>query len=165
MLAYTPVHRLLFGLPGDADGPAVLVMTSGNLAGEPIVIDDGQAVMRLDALADAWLWHDRPIHVPCDDSVVRVAAGRVLPVRRSRGYAPLPMALPMSVGPTLAVGADIKNTFCVAEGRYAWMSAHVGDMDDLATQNAFTAAVDHLCELTGVAPEVIMADRHPGVPQ
>ena len=161
MLAYTPVHRLLFGLPGDADGPAVLVMTSGNLAGEPIVIDDGQAVTQLDGLADAWLQHDRPIHVPCDDSVVRVVSGRVLLVRRSRGYAPLPIALPMPVGPTLAVGADIKNTFCVAEGRYAWMSAHVGDMDDLATQNAFTAAVDHLCELTGVAPEAIVADRHP----
>lgn len=161
MLAYTPVHHLLFGLPDDPAGPRVLVMTSGNLSGEPIVTDDEQARVRLAALADAWLIHDRPIHVPCDDSVVRVAGDAQLPVRRSRGYAPLPIALPVRVSPALAVGGDLKNTFCVAEGGYAWLSAHVGDMDDLATVRAFDAATEQLKSITAVRPEVIVADKHP----
>jgi hydrogenase maturation protein HypF len=162
MLPYTPVHHLLFGLPGDPPGPRALVMTSGNLAGEPIVIDDGAALDRLAGIAEAWLSHDRPIHVPCDDSVVRLAAGVQLPVRRSRGYAPMPIALPVPVRPTLAVGGDLKNTFAVGDGRFAWLSAHVGDMDDLATQQAFEAATEHLATLTGVRPELLVCDAHPG---
>ncbi len=162
MLAYTPLHRLLFGLPGDPPSPPVLVMTSGNLAGEPIVTDDASARTRLASLADAWLAHDRPIHVPCDDSVVRVAGGWQLPVRRSRGYAPLPVALPVQVRPALAVGGDLKNTFCLADGGYAWLSAHVGDMDDLATLHAFEAATRQLQSITRVRPEIVVADRHPG---
>ena len=161
MIAYTPVHHLLFGLPGDPPGPQVLVMTSGNLAGEPIVTDDGDALERLGGIADAWLRHDRHIHVPCDDSVVRVAAGGELPVRRSRGYAPMPLALPVDVRPALAVGGDLKNTFCVGADRYAWLSAHVGDMDDLATLRAFATATSHLQAITSTQPEVIIADRHP----
>lgn len=161
LLPYTPVHRLLFGLPGDEPGPTALVMTSGNLAGEPIVTDDLEAVQRLADCADAWLLHDRQIHVPCDDSVVRVVAGAELPVRRSRGYAPLPIALPVPVAPALAVGGDLKNTFCLGEGLYAWLSAHVGDMDDLATVRAFDAAREHLSVVTGVRPEALVADRHP----
>jgi hydrogenase maturation protein HypF len=162
MLPYTPVHRLLLGLPGDPPGPAVLVMTSGNRSGEPIVTDDAEALTRLTGLADAWLGHDRPIHVPCDDSVVRVCAGAELPVRRSRGYAPFPIALPVPVVPALAVGGDLKNTFCAGDGRYAWLSAHVGDMDDLATLTAFERATGHLTDLTAVAPRLLVADRHPG---
>jgi hydrogenase maturation protein HypF len=161
MLPYTPVHHLLFGLPGDPPGPQALVMTSGNLSGEPIVTDDGTALSRLAPLADAWLRHDRPIQVPCDDSVVRVVDDLLLPVRRSRGYAPLPVALPVNVQPALAVGGDLKNTFCLAEGGYAWLSGHVGDMDDLATLQAFEAATGHLAAITGVAPDLVVADRHP----
>ena len=133
MLAYTPLHALLFGLSGDEPGPPVLVMTSGNLGGEPICFTDDDALQRLSHLADGWLMHDRAILVPCDDSVVRVVDAVELPIRRSRGYAPLPVALPVPVPPTLAVGADLKNTCAVADQKYAWLSQHIGDMDDLAT--------------------------------
>ena len=161
MLSYAPPHPLLFGLPGDEPGPTVLVMTSGNLGGEPICFIDDDALQRLCGLADGWLLHDRPIVVPCDDSVIRVHGGNELPIRRSRGYAPLPVALPVAVPPTLAVGADLKNTLAVADGGYAWLSQHVGDMDDLATLTAFDSAQKHLRALTGVEPEVLVADAHP----
>ncbi|MCX4539509.1 carbamoyltransferase HypF [Streptomyces sp. NBC_01565] len=162
MLPYTPVHHLLLGLPGDPPGPRLLVMTSGNLSGEPIVTDDTEALDRLGHLADAWLTHDRPIHVPCDDSVVRVCDGELLTVRRSRGHAPLPLALPWPVPATLATGGDLKNAFCLGEGRQAWLSAHIGDMDDLATQYAFEGAERQLESITGVTPALLAADRHPG---
>ena len=161
MLAYSPLHHLLLGLEGDPPGSRLLVMTSGNLAGEPIVTHNDDALRRLGALADAWLLHDRPIHVPCDDSVTRSVAGLEAPVRRSRGEAPLPLSLPFEVPPVLAVGADLKTSFCLAEGRLAWLSAHIGDMDDLATLRAFGAAEVHLEELTGVRPAALAADRHP----
>jgi hydrogenase maturation protein HypF len=137
-------------------------MTSGNLSGEPIVTDDAEALDRLGGLVDAWLRHDRPIHVPCDDSVARVAAADELPIRRSRGYAPLPVALPFEVPATLAVGADLKNTCAVAQGRYAWVSQHIGDMDDLATVDALTGTERHLELLAGVTPTQLVADAHPG---
>ena len=161
MIAYSPIHHLLFGLSGDAPGPQVLVMTSGNVAGEPIVTDDADALDRLGGIADAWLAHDRRIYVPCDDSVVRVTAGEQLPVRRSRGFAPMPLALPVEVVPALAVGGDLKNTFSVGVERYVWLSAHVGDMDDLATLKAFDKATSHLQAITSTRPEVVIADRHP----
>lgn len=162
MLAYSPVHTLLFGLPGDEPVADILVMTSANLSGEPICCTDADALGRLAWLADGWLSHDREILVPCDDSVLRVVDGNELPVRRSRGYAPLPVALPVPVPPTLAVGADVKNTLAVADNRYAWLSAHIGDVDDLATLTAFGRTAHHLTTLTGVDPEVIVADAHPG---
>ncbi|MFJ9641813.1 carbamoyltransferase HypF [Streptomyces sp. NPDC101206] len=162
MLPYTPVHHLLLGLPGDPPGPRLLVMTSGNLSGEPIVTDDTEALERLGGLADAWLTHDRPVHVPCDDSVVRVCDGELLVLRRARGYAPLPLELPLPVPAVLAAGGDLKNTFCLGEGRKAWLSAHIGDMDDLATQQAFERAERQLESITGVRPARLAADRHPG---
>ncbi|MFD9125252.1 carbamoyltransferase HypF [Kitasatospora sp. NPDC059571] len=161
MLPYTPLHRLLFGLPGDRPGPQVLVMTSGNLSGEPIVTDDARAREVLGPLVDGILAHDRPIHVPCDDSVMRVVDGEVLPLRRSRGHAPRPIALPVEVRPVLAVGGDLKNAFALAEGRTAWPSAHVGDMDDLATLRGFDRAVEQLAAVTGVRPTLLAADAHP----
>jgi hydrogenase maturation protein HypF len=161
LLPYTPVHHLLLGLPGDPPGPGPLVMTSGNLGGEPIAYDDADARGRLAPLVDGWLRHDRPIHIPCDDSVVRVVDGAELPVRRSRGHAPLPLRLPFGVPPSVAVGADMKNTCALGAGTSAWLSGHIGDMDDLATLTAFGRAERHLEHLTGVRPQRLVADAHP----
>ncbi|MEU5085360.1 carbamoyltransferase HypF [Streptomyces sp. NPDC021356] len=163
MLPYTPVHSLLFGLPGDPPGPRALVMTSGNRSGEPIVTDDGEALTRLAGLADAWLVHDRPIASPCDDSLLRVRPdGTEQVLRRSRGHVPRPLALPVPVRPALAVGGDLKNALCVGEGDQAWFGPHIGDMGDLATLRAAREAERHLLDLTGVAPALVAADRHPG---
>ncbi|KUJ66521.1 hydrogenase maturation protein HypF [Streptomyces albus subsp. albus] len=163
LLPYTPLHHLLFGLPGDPPGPRILVMTSGNRSGEPIVTDDAEALDRLAGLADAWLTHDRAIEGPCDDSVVRVTAdGRELVLRRSRGYAPRPIPLPVPVRPALAVGGDLKNTLCLGDDGGAWFSPHIGDMGDLATVRAFEHGERRMRTLTGVAPELLAADRHPG---
>nr|WP_309235262.1 carbamoyltransferase HypF [Streptomyces sp. TRM64462] len=163
MLPYTPVHHLLFGLPGDPPGPELLVMTSGNRSGEPIVTDDREALTRLAGIADAWLGNDRPVAAPCDDSVVRVRPdGTAQILRRARGYAPSPLTLPVPVVPALAVGGDLKNTLCLGAGHDAWFSPHIGDMADLATQDAFAHAERRLRHLTGVAPRIVAADRHPG---
>ncbi|MFF7769792.1 carbamoyltransferase HypF [Streptomyces massasporeus] len=163
MLPYTPLHTLLFGLPGDPPGPRVLVMTSGNRSGEPIVTDDGEALTRLAGLADAWLAHDRPIASPCDDSLLRVRPdGTEQVLRRSRGYVPRPLRLPVPVRPALAVGGDLKNALCLGAGDHAWFGPHIGDMGDLTTLEAARRADAHLRALTGVRPEVVAADRHPG---
>jgi len=161
ILSYTPLHRLLFGLSGDLSGPDALVATSGNISGEPIVANDAEALIRLAPLVDAWLTNDRTIHVPCDDSVVRVVAGEQLPLRRARGYAPLPIPIPVAVVPTLAMGGDLKNAFCLASDRQAWVSQHVGDMDDMATFRAFETSEKLLESLTGVVPSRVVADAHP----
>ncbi|MCW2902403.1 MAG: (NiFe) hydrogenase maturation protein HypF [Streptosporangiaceae bacterium] len=164
MLPYSPLHHLLFApIPGGtARPPEVLVMTSANLSEEPICFDDQDARDRLPLLADAVLAHDRPIHVPCDDSVVRVVDGRELPIRRSRGYAPLPVRLPAAAEPILAVGGELKNTFCVTEGHHAFCSAHVGDMGNLETLRAFERSAAQLATLCGSRPVRLAADAHPG---
>jgi hydrogenase maturation protein HypF len=164
LLPYTPLHYLIFcAVPGhDTALPTVLVMTSGNLTDEPICYDDADARSRLDRIADAWLIHDRPIHVPCDDSVVRLAGGQELPIRRSRGYAPLPFRLPFEVAPLLAMGGELKNTFCLASGRHAWVSQHIGDMGSLETLAAFERSTAQFGDLYRVDPEGVAADAHPG---
>ncbi len=165
MLPYTPLHHLLFNpVPGEgaAAAPGVLVMTSGNITDEPICYDDADARRRLGRLADCWLVHDRPIHVPCDDSVVRLVDGEELPVRRSRGYAPLPLRLPVEVAPTLAVGGELKNTFCLASGRDAWMSQHIGDMGSPETLAAFERSTRQFQDMYQVVPQQLAADLHPG---
>ncbi len=168
LLPYTPLHHLLFApVPeagAGAPAPDVLVMTSGNLTDEPICFEEDDARRRLGTIADAWLVHNRPIHVPCDDSVLQVdpGTGRELPLRRSRGYAPLPVRLPFSAGPTLAVGGEMKNTFCLAEGNDAFMSQHIGDMGSLETWAAFERSTGQLASLYGIRRARLAADAHPG---
>lgn len=165
MLAYSPVHHLLF----DRLGRVPLVMTSANRGGSPIVYRD-EDLDWIDGLADAVLTHDRPIHVPCEDSVVAVEdRGAELPLRRSRGYAPLPVSVPVGPGePLLATGGDLKTTFCLMSGagpagrRHAHLSAHLGDMADPRTQVSFTSALEHLAFMTGEQPALIVCDAHPG---
>jgi hydrogenase maturation protein HypF len=156
MLPYAPLHHLLL------DPPTPLVMTSGNRSEEPICFDDADARRRLAGITDAWLTHDRPIHVPCDDSVVRITTTGELPLRRSRGHAPLPFRLPFPVPPLLAVGAELKNTFCLAAGRDAWLSQHIGDMGTVETLDAFERSTCQFTTLYGVTPEHLAADAHPG---
>ena len=156
MVAYTPLHQLLIK-PGD-----VWVMTSGNRAQEPIANRNDDARSRLSPLADAFVMHDRDIHVPVDDSVMRILDGDDLPVRRSRGYAPFPVALPIDVPPLLATGGELKATFCLASGERGFMSQHIGDMENLETLDAFTAAVDHMQDLFRIDPQIIATDLHPG---
>jgi hydrogenase maturation protein HypF len=160
MLAYTPVHHLLF----DRLGPVPLVMTSANQGGSPIVFRDSD-IDWLDGLIDGVLTHDRPIHVACEDSVVAVSGdGGLVPVRRSRGYAPLPVVAAAVVPPSaiLATGGDLKTTFCLmgSDGR-AHMSSHLGDMADPRTQTCFEAALRHMVYMTDRSPSVIACDMHP----
>ena len=156
MLPPSPLHHLLgAGLPP-------LVMTSGNLAEEPIAHVDADAVARLAPLADAFLLHDRPIHVPCDDSVVRCIAGSVTPIRRARGYAPLPIRLAGGGPAVLAVGGELKAAICVARDDVAILGQHVGDVGTLETLEALDRTADHLLRLFDVVPEAVVADLHPG---
>jgi hydrogenase maturation protein HypF len=137
-------------------------MTSGNLSDEPICTDNEDALTRLGGIGDAFLLHNRRIAIPCDDSVVRLDGANVELVRRSRGYAPLPIQLSEG-GPTiLAVGAELKNTFCVAHGSRAFMSGHIGDMGSLESQEGFSRTVNHLVQLRGESPEAVAADSHTG---
>lgn len=162
MLPYTPLHYLL--LENGADFPQALVMTSGNLAEEPIAIQNHEARQRLARLADAFLLHDRDIHIRCDDSVVRVFRenGRALyPVRRSRGYSPFPVKLPFAGPNLLAVGSELKNTFCITNQEYAFLSHHIGDMQNYETLRSFEQGVEHFEKLFRVRPEAIACDMHP----
>ncbi len=164
MLPYAPLHHLLFApVPGaGTQVPEVLVMTSGNLTDEPICTDDDDARTRLGGIADAFVVHDRPIHVPCDDSVTRVVDGAPMPIRRSRGYAPMPLRLPAPTAGLLAVGGELKNTFCLARGQDAWLSQHLGDMGSVATLDAFDTSIDQFRDLYGITPAEVTVDRHPG---
>jgi hydrogenase maturation protein HypF len=153
MLPYTPLHHLLV-----ADFGGALVMTSGNRSDEPIAFEDAEARTRLDGIADAFLSHDRPIHRRCEDSVVRAA----FPVRRSRGFAPgaLPLPTPAKRG-IVAAGAELKSTFCVAQGDQAFLSPHLGDLDSARAYRAFTADLALYLGMLGVEPEVVACDLHP----
>ncbi len=167
MLPYSPIHHLLLAAVPGAGGrvPDALVLTSANRSDEPICFTDEDAAQRLPALCDAVLEHDRPIHVPCDDSVVRVVADRdgfrELPIRRSRGYAPLPVDLGRAGPAVLAVGGELKNAFCLTDGSRAYLSGHIGDMGTWETLRAFERAVGQLSEIRS-SPARLAADLHPG---
>jgi len=156
-LPYTPLHHLLFA---GGDFPA-LVMTSGNLSEEPIAIDNLEAGARLAGLADVLLVHNRDILLRCDDSVVRASAGRVRQLRRSRGYVPVPVFLGKEVPPVLAVGGELKNTICLTKGRHAFLSQHIGDLENLESYRFFEEAVRHLKGILQIEPEFLAYDLHP----
>ena len=159
MLPYTPLHHLL---PESAPGfPPALVMTSGNFSEEPIATANEDAIDRLSELADAFLLHNRAIHIRCDDSVVKALPTHVLPFRRSRGYAPYPVPLPFSSPPLLATGAELKNTFCLARDRHAFMSQHIGDLSNYDALRSYQHSIEHLSRLFRVEPEIITHDAHP----
>ena len=153
MLPYTPLHHLLL-----RDFGGALVMTSGNRADEPIAYDDHEARQRLGGIADLFLAHDRPIHRRCEDSVVRAA----FPIRRSRGYVPAPLPLPVDAQrPIVAAGAELKSTFCVARGMEAFLSPHLGDLDSEPAYGAFRTDLELYLAMLGVEPELIAHDLHP----
>jgi len=156
MLPYTPLHHLLM-----AESPPILVMTSGNLSEEPIAYDDEEALCRLGHIADSFLAHDRPIHVACDDSVVRVYQGIPMVLRRARGYVPQPLELRVDTPNVLACGGDLKNTFCLTKGRLALVSHHLGDLDNVSTLERYRDVVDHFCRFLDVQPVIIAHDLHP----
>jgi hydrogenase maturation protein HypF len=158
MLPYTPLHHLLLR----AVGGIPLIMTSGNRSDEPIAYEDDDAVDRLGGIADLFLVHDRGIHVRCDDSVSRVVDGVELPVRRSRGYAPQPMTLPLECPlPILAVGGQLKATFALGSENQAFLGHHMGDLDHYEAYKAFRKDVELYQQLFGITPECLAHDLHP----
>ena len=159
MLPYTPLHLLLLE---PAEGfPKVLVMTSGNLSEEPIAYSNADAHKRLSQLADGFLLHDRPIHTRIDDSVVSVIEGVPHIQRRARGFAPLPLQISSNAIPTLACGTELKNTFCLIRDRYAFVSHHIGDLENQETLTAFEDAVRHYEKIFRIKPQLLAADMHP----
>ena len=157
MLPYTPLHHLLFaGAPYRA-----LVMTSGNLREEPIVTRNQEARERLAVVADAFVMHNRDIHMRVDDSVVRTFEGALRVLRRSRGYVPQPIDLGAELAEVLACGAELKNTFCLTKGRYAVLSQHIGDLENLETLEFFQETLEQMKKLFRAEPRLVVHDLHP----
>ncbi len=166
MLPYTPLHHLLLNqhdpILKKEPIPPFLVMTSGNYSEEPIATENSSALEKFQELADAILLHDRDIHIRCDDSVIRSDGHKQITfLRRSRGYAPYPVHLPVETIPTLAVGGELKNTFCLTRDRYAFLSHHIGDMENIETYTSFEQGVRHLSKLFRIQPEQVACDLHP----
>jgi hydrogenase maturation protein HypF len=161
MLAYAPLHHLL--LEGELDA---LVATSGNVSDEPIAFINEDALERLAPIADAFLVNDRDIYTRVDDSIVRAVSvgGRteVSPLRRARGYTPVPVSAPFEMPAVLAVGPELKNTICISRGTDLFLSHHIGDLKNEATRRSFEHAIGHLAKLLEVSPEVVAHDMHPG---
>ena len=168
MLPYTPLHHLLLRAFAEISEPEgsyhlpVLVMTSGNLSDEPIAYKDDDARQRLASIAKDVLLHNRDIYMRCDDSVTRMAAGGTQIFRRSRGYAPEPILLSFDLSvPLLACGAHLKNTFCLGKGRQAFVSHHIGDLENLETLTSFREGIEHFQRLFDIHPAVVAYDLHP----
>ncbi len=159
MLPYTPLHYLL--LEPTPDFPDVLVMTSANISDEPIVFKDQDAVQRLKNITDVFLIHNREIHTRVDDSVYRMINQQIYPLRRSRGFAPNSISLSKPSPQILACGAELKNTFCLTRDKYAFLSHHIGDLENLETLEAFESGIKHFEALFRIKPQVIAADLHP----
>jgi hydrogenase maturation protein HypF len=159
MLPYTPLHYLL--LEPEEGFPDLFVMTSGNMSEEPIAYQDEDGFSRLQPIADAFLNHNRPIHMRVDDSVVKEERNSIYPVRRSRGYAPDAITLSSPVPQMLAVGALLKNTFCLTREKYAFISHHIGDLENYETYRSFRDGISHYQNLFRIEPEVVACDLHP----
>jgi len=157
-LPYTPLHHLLF-TEGKFTG---LVMTSANLSEEPICIDNDEAIRRLAGIADCFLLHNREILIRSDDSVLRVVDGRPRQLRRSRGFVPMPVFLDHELPPILAVGGELKNTICYTRRNTAFLSQHVGDLENIESYGFFGETVHHLGQILEIKPEAIAYDLHPG---
>jgi hydrogenase maturation protein HypF len=156
MLPYTPLHYLLL-----KHGFTALVMTSANLSEEPIAIDNEDAFARLADIADYFLIHNREIYLRSDDSILRNAAGQTRYIRRSRGFVPIPLFLDRAVPPILACGAELKNTICITKGDKAFLSQHIGDLENMVTLDFFKQTIAHLQRILEVRPEIIASDLHP----
>jgi hydrogenase maturation protein HypF len=156
MLPHTPLHHLLLRELGFS-----IVATSGNLSGEPMAIDDHDALNRLRGIADLFLVHDRPVACALDDSVVRVIAGRPMMLRRARGYAPLPVALRQCLPPLLALGGHLKSAVATTVGSQVMIGPHVGDLDTTLARQAFHGAMHRLRGLHALQPAAIVCDQHP----
>jgi hydrogenase maturation protein HypF len=157
MLPYTPLHHLLLRAVGRP-----IVLTSGNLSDEPIAYTDADALARLAGIADAFLTHDRAIHIRTDDSVTRALGGRAMLIRRSRGYVPEPVPVCTRFPrPVLACGAELKNTFCLAKETHAFVSHHIGDLENAETLRSFTEGIAHFRALFDIDPQVVAYDLHP----
>ena len=162
MLPYTPLHYLLFSDSPEADAEfSALVMTSGNLSEEPIVVSNGEALTRLDGVADWFLLHNRDIAMRVDDSVVRTFEGQERVLRRSRGYAPQAIDLKTPMEEVLAVGGELKNAFCLAKGQYAILSQHIGDLENYETLRFFEETLSNMKHLFKVEPRALAYDLHP----
>jgi hydrogenase maturation protein HypF len=156
MLPYTPLHHILLrdtGLP--------LVMTSGNLSEEPIARDNDEALRRLSGIADYFLIHNRDIYSRYDDSVAIVERGTGQLIRRARSYAPYPIRLPFKAEQVLGCGAEEKNTFCLTKDNYAFLSQHIGDMENMETLEHFDSTISLYKRLFHIQPEIIAHDLHP----
>ena len=158
MLPYTPLHILLMEA-----GPDILVMTSGNRSGEPLSIDNDDALNAFSHIADFFLLHNRDIYFRADDSIARIQKQETRFIRRSRGYAPLPISYEHPLPKILACGAGLKNTICLTRDRYLFLSQHIGDLDNIKIYDFYQDAIRHLKQILDIKPDLVAHDLHPGL--